>query len=786
MAISDDLNSIRTHLEDDYTALEQLGVSVEDRNIENIKDMANQIYAKFPKTSYAEGSNITLSNTLKGKLDFENDIAGYGDTSQKSYSGKNLYPSGTSTQTIAGITFTPQADGGIKLQGTSTYSNYYVAGGESNYVDVPNLSNLAEAVTLSVSGMQEGIQVYVVGATLGAKGTSVSGSIGFTTTANDKYRLFIRVMANNTVNTTLYIQLEKGSSATSFEKYVGGQASPNSSYPQDIEVVRGKNRLKVINNASGNANGISWVKNSDNSFTFNGTADGNFTLVVSGADWQNEITNGETYTISGCPSGGSDSTYRIQAFNFNGTSVPTDTGSGVTSVANLSSGSNIAIRVFSGVSVNNLTFKPMIEKGSQATSYLPYNTLEVVERGKNLFNKDITPENYYYNASGEKVAGATSSETYINQEYYLRNTSITISRTSITGGQNIRICEYNGNTFIKRTVTNSNGTITLDSNTTRVIFSVNSSTTQYFTDLQIETGSTATTYEPYQTPQTYQLSLGNYKPSKIGNYKDYFYRTSGKNLISGVEFGKYSETTGEKLDDNSIYRNTEPIPIKPSTTYTFSINGTSQGINKFFYDSNMNFISKANDTNATFTTSSNAYYLNIYRGTSLGNTGWQIELGSSATDYQPYGSGEWYFKGKINNKELNGSETWALDVTYNRFSSTTTITDYDISNRTSALCSHYKYNGTPYFALSGSGNYLFFGFPNENTTTLATWEAWLSTNKPSVFYILAIPTDTKITDTTMISQLEDIYNMQSVNGTTIIEINGNLPMIMKVRALKNG
>ena len=33
--------------------------------------MANQIYAKFPKTEYAEGSNITLSNTLKGKLDFE-------------------------------------------------------------------------------------------------------------------------------------------------------------------------------------------------------------------------------------------------------------------------------------------------------------------------------------------------------------------------------------------------------------------------------------------------------------------------------------------------------------------------------------------------------------------------------------------------------------------------------------------------------------------------------------------------------------------------------------------
>ena len=83
MAISDDLNSIRTHLDDDYKALETLGVSVEDRNIENIKDMGKQIYAKFPKTPYAEGSNITLENCLKGKLDYEDDKVGYGDTKQE-------------------------------------------------------------------------------------------------------------------------------------------------------------------------------------------------------------------------------------------------------------------------------------------------------------------------------------------------------------------------------------------------------------------------------------------------------------------------------------------------------------------------------------------------------------------------------------------------------------------------------------------------------------------------------------------------------------------------------
>ena len=83
MSIADKITSITGHLEDDYTALETLGVSVEDRNIENIKDMANQIYAKFPKTSYAEGSNIALENCLKGKLDYEDGKVGYGDTLQE-------------------------------------------------------------------------------------------------------------------------------------------------------------------------------------------------------------------------------------------------------------------------------------------------------------------------------------------------------------------------------------------------------------------------------------------------------------------------------------------------------------------------------------------------------------------------------------------------------------------------------------------------------------------------------------------------------------------------------
>ena len=202
---------------------------------------AELILSQLPKVP-GEGTNFSLSPTIEYDLE-----VGYkGDTKQNTLTGKNLYPNGTSTQTIGGITFTPQINGSIKLQGTSNYANYYVAGGDNNYVVVPHLSNLSEEVTLSVTGMQTGIQVYVVGTSLGVKGLlEQNGSVSFTTVQNDTYRLFIRVMAANTVNTTLYIQLEKGSSATSFEKYCGGIPSPNPNYPQDILAVTGTQEVKV-------------------------------------------------------------------------------------------------------------------------------------------------------------------------------------------------------------------------------------------------------------------------------------------------------------------------------------------------------------------------------------------------------------------------------------------------------------------------------------------------------------------------------------------------------------
>ena len=255
MAISDDLNSIGTHLENDYKALEQLGVSVEDRNIENIKDMANQIYAKFPKTEFQEGSNITLSNTLKGKLDFEDDIVGYGDTQQTTYNGYNKINCSMATTTTSGVTATHNADGTYTINGTATADVYFdicffeLPAGTYKLVGCPNGGSWANYIQYirRVDGQAFSIN------------DSGNGGTGEVTGNEGQLRLSILIVNGYTANNLVFkpmVTTNTSLSYNDYEKYVGGTASPNSSYPQEIEVVRGKNRVKNTQKGYWNNDGV--------------------------------------------------------------------------------------------------------------------------------------------------------------------------------------------------------------------------------------------------------------------------------------------------------------------------------------------------------------------------------------------------------------------------------------------------------------------------------------------------------------------------------------------------
>ena len=73
-------------------------------------------------------------------------------------------------------------------------------------------------------------------------------------------------------------------------------------------------------------------------------------------------------------------------------------------------------------------------------------------------------------------------------------------------------------------------------------------------------------------------------------------------------------------------------------------------------------------------------------------------------------------------------------------------------------------------------------FKNADITSVDTFIS--SVANDYLVYPIETATNTEITDTTLINQLEALYNAQSIKGTTIIESNGDLPIIIKARALK--
>lgn len=155
-----------------------------------------------------------------------------------------------------------------------------------------------------------------------------------------------------------------------------------------------KNLLK--NTATtGTMSGVTFTVNGDGTITANGTATGNITgYYVNGAF----VIPNSVAQLSGCPSGGSSSTYQMDIL-IDGNIIALDTGNG----AEISSSyagqtARVRIRIGKNAIINNLTFKPMIcTKAAYDISYeyepyalpnpeLTAAAIEVIDNGaKNEF-----------------------------------------------------------------------------------------------------------------------------------------------------------------------------------------------------------------------------------------------------------------------------------------------------------------------------------------------------------------------------------------------------------------
>lgn len=273
------------------------------------------------------------------------------------------------------------------------------------------------------------------------------------------------------------------------------------------------------------------------------------------------------------------------------------------------------------------------------------------------------------------------------------------------------------------------------------------------------------------------------------------------------------------------------LNLKPNTQYTIkaivTIIGTnSRGVIGIFnknYNgagelSSSNRIALSNNVTApgevlcTFTTDETGIVYILFQCNHNTNNGSityeniQLEEGAIATSFEPYihrdyslnlGSlelckignyqdyiykenGNWYKYGIIYKKVLKGTEMWEKRFGTNLFdiqgffNSKKFVVGYGLSN-------YYKYNSVQSglnvnlsngeFALQEfSSTYNVF-IKNTNYNNINDFKTWLSTHNTSVYFPLVTPTTTQITDETLITQLEAIYNhlalVKGVNHITV-------------------
>lgn len=191
--------------------------------------------------------------------------------------------------------------------------------------------------------------------------------------------------------------------------------------------VGGAGKNKLLNNArSKTQDGITFTVNSDGTVKVNGTATAVVTLTQS-----NPFLKAGSYILSGCPSGGGSSTYEILLNTGSGT-IYRDYGSGKAfTLTNDTTLANWQIVVRSGVTVNNLVFKPMVEQGSTATDYEPYSNIcpisghdsvETWRSGRNLLDTSYgfdsrTTNGVTFTVNADKsitVNGTATATAYFN------------------------------------------------------------------------------------------------------------------------------------------------------------------------------------------------------------------------------------------------------------------------------------------------------------------------------------------------------------------------------------
>ena len=781
------------------------GELTDESTFRSYAEALDGVYDNLPKIT-PPASNELYFQALRGRMD----KTFRGDISQKNYTGKNLLkPSANPTATSEGITQTLNGDGTITISGTNIRGGIKYWGFGSATLPAGTYYIYSKNKTSNSR-----VNYYLWDASTYAEIAYMNNS--FTLAEEKRVMTTMEIPTGATVNDTLEIQIESGNTFTGWEPYVGGIPAPNPDYPQNVQVVKGKQVVKF---------------EGKNLFDEN-------TMI--------EATNAVRAYNSGRV---------INVNNYYGLFIPVKPNTNYISSSNLTSDliSNLCFfnsgrQYISGLAYNTADKKfttPnncyyvsiaigssyewfQLEEGNTATSYEPYhapNTYELNLKSKNLFDKNTMVLN-----------GGIASDTGIlsaNSNYRTAYASVKPNK-AYTISKNVSsrfiVSLYNGTNLIMPITTtnpivnnNASSMTVITNNDTKYIFVTYASATDVANDatirdsIQIEENSSASEYEPYF----------DYELCKIDTAEDVIKKSTGKNLFNADSFNKTDKTyisggiTSTILNGNISCNGTATstsfgigssdytfnLNLKNATNYVFSrTNAISEKLYIRLYNVDKSQYQDvqivANSASTSFTTNFEVSSCYLYMaGHSSGNNisinsfGVMIEEGSTVSEYEPYGK-LWYKKNAIGKVVLNGSESWAVAGTQYKglFSANITVSNLKRQNIFSGdLYSNYFTEHT--FQEQNEGitkssrpleySAIILRIKNDKATNLDTFKSWLSTHNTSVYYLLANPTYTIITSPTLISQLESLQNQRSINGTNVItsECEEGLPVRIGVSAL---
>lgn len=163
-------------------------------------------------------------------------------------------------------------------------------------------------------------------------------------------------------------------------------------------------------------------------------------------------------------------------------------------------------------------------------------------------------------------------------------------------------------------------------------------------------------------------------------------------------------------------------------------------------------------------------------------------------DYFHKDSGKWYVHKEIGKYELDENayftQNWNTNTDYETYCMLHTLnTNFGsnaiaISNILPYVSNVYGYDKIGIYQEKNSGGRIIFRVPKTIANSVSEFQTWLASNSMIVYTLIA-PTETEITNSTLIEQLEAISKAKSVKDKTYItQTNDELPFILDVEAIK--